>query len=368
MALELRVVRSVAEVDPLAWDECAGHHPFVRHAFLSALETSGAVGPTRGVLPGYALLFDERRRLLACAPVMLKSGNRREFGPEIRWLEAGLVAGCFAWPKFQVGLPFFPVMGPKVLTRDPHAADALQAALLEGLREWWRKAGGSVFNVMHVDPAQALQLRASGALLSCEWHSHWFNSGHRTYSDYLLALPGRKRWQARIDRRLAGSHGLEYRVIRGLAIRDETLADYYEGHRRVCARHGNRPWLPEESYRAIVAAMGESAVLMAYVDSGKFIAGNLMLKERGALYLLQWSELAQLDGVAFALICHRPIDYAIDSRIPYVDSGLAADHKVFRDWKPRPVYHAHWFFNDELAALAEREIRAAEIPPPIPRG
>lgn len=368
MGFELKVVPSIRDVDPLAWDECAGDHPFVRHAFLGALEDSGALAPTRGVLPAYALLHDGRRGLVACAPLMLKSGTRREFGPEVRWLHAGLAAGCFAWPKFQVGVPFFPVAGPKLLTRDRHAADALRVTLLKGLRAWRQKAGGGVFNVMHIDSAQALLCQAAGARLSCEWHSYWFNAGHGTYADYLSALSSRKRWQARSDRQLAGSHGLEYRVLRGRGIPDEMLADYYEGHRRVCARHGGRPWLPEEAYRAIVAAMGESATLMAYVDSGKFVAGCLALQEEGVLYLLQWSELVALDRIAFDLICHRPIEYAIDHGIRCVDSGLAADHKRFRNWQRLPVYHAHWFFNDELERLAERELRMCVVPQPVAAG
>ena len=126
--------------------------------------------------------------------------------------------------------------------------------------------------------------------------------------------------------------------------------------------------MPEETYRAIVAAMGESAMLIAYFDSGKFIAGILMLREGGVLYLLQWSEISKLDGIAFDLICHRPIEYAIDNRIRCVDSGLAADHKHFRTWKKLPVYHAHWIFNDELRKLAECEILSAEVPPPRPLG
>jgi predicted N-acyltransferase len=365
MSLELRVVPSIRDVDPLAWDACAGRHPFVRHAFLSALEASGAVCAARGVLPGYALLSDGPRGLVACAPVMQKSGTRREFGPEVRWLSAGSAAGCFAWPKFQVGLPFFPVMGPKLLARGGPAADAQRAALLVGLREWRRKSGDDVFNIMHIDARQARQCRAAGALLSCEWHSHWANAGHRTYADYLLALPARKRRQARIDRHQAESHQLEFRVLRGRDIRDEVLADYYDGHRRVCARHGGRPWLPEEAYRAVVAAMPEAAILMAYADAGKFVAGILGLEQGGELYLLQWSERATLAGLAMDLVCFRPIEYAIHNGLRRVDSGLDAGHKRFRDWQPVPVYQAHWFFNDELRRLAEREVEAIQVPQPI---
>ncbi len=364
MALELKVIPSIRDVDPRAWDECAGPHPFVRHAFLSALEQSGAVSASRGVLPGYALLSDGLRGLVACAPVMLKSGTRREFGPEVSWLRAGLAAGCFKWPKFQVGVPFFPVRGPKLLTRVGLAPDSLRTVLLKGLLDWRRKAGDDVFNVMHVDAKQARQARAAGALISCEWHSHWVNSGHHTYADYLSVLCARKRRQARIDRQLAESQQLEFRVFRGRDISDEMLADYYEGHRRVCARHGGRPWLPEEAYRALVAVMPESATLMAYLESGKLVAGILALQDERELYLLQWSEFAVADGLALDLICHRPMEYAIANRLGRVDSGIVADHKRFRGWQTVPVYNAHWFFNGELRRLAEREVEASRVPQP----
>ena len=178
-------------------------------------------------------------------------------------------------------------------------------------------------------------------------------------------LRAHKRRQARIDRQLAGAHGLEFRVLHGKDIRDELIADYFEGHRRVCSRYGGQPWLSEDAYEAIVSGLRGSAMLMAYVDSGKLIAGILALQEEGVMYLLQWSERVTLAGLALDLLCHRPIEYAIDKGIHRIDSGLAADHKRLRGWQDVPVYHAHWFANDELRTLAEREVRNCRVPPPF---
>jgi len=355
--LECRIASSIQEVAPAAWDACAGPHPFVQHAFLKALETSGALGPTRGVLPKYVLLMDSMHGLVACAPAMLKWGNKREFGPEIRWLNAGAAAGCFAWPKFQVGVPFFPVMGPKLLVQAGLPQAVLQRTLLQALQGLEARADGmGVFNVMHIDAELAKRCQASGALISHESHSMWINPGYSSYADFIAELPNRKRYQWRKERQIVNANGLTFRVLKGREITDRVLLDYYEGHRRVCARHGGTPWLPADTYRAIVAAMPDVVILMGYFAGSHFVAGSLKLLQDRVLYALQWSELEQLSGVALDMICHRPIEYAIEHGFERMDSGLAAAHKQHRGWQTVSVYHAHWFYSEMLKALALREL------------
>lgn len=359
MALECRIVTSIEEVEADAWDACAGGHPFVRHAFLGALESSGALGLERGVLPRHVLLTDSTYGLVACAPAMLKWGTRREFGPEIRWLKAGIEAGCFAWPKFQVGLPFFPVMGPKLLVRPDLPAAPLRAALIQGLhRLGQRDDRKSVCNVLHIDVETAQLCQAQGALVAGEWHSIWMNTGYADLADYLAALPERKRYQFRKVRRQAESHGLTFKVLRGRELTGKVLADYYEGHRLVCARYGGKPWLPASTYAAIAARLPEAAMLMGYFDGQRFVAGSMKLHAQAehAIYSLQWSEMEKLQGVAMDLICYRPIDYALEHGVRKLDSGLAAPHKKHRGWQSMPVYHAHWFYNDSLKVLARQQL------------
>jgi predicted N-acyltransferase len=361
MALELQVIDTIEAVAPEAWNACTGGHPFVQHAFLKALEDSGALGPGRGVLPRHVLLMDATRRLVACAPAMLKWGTLREHGPEIHWLRAGIEAGCFAWPKFQVGVPFFPVMGPKLLVRKGLPKAPLLAALIHGLR---RLRPGenpkTVSNVLCIDEATARLLQAQGALVAGEWHSMWTNAGFVDWADYVARLHRRKRYQLLKERRQAESHGLNFKVLTGSELTDEVLADYYEGHRRVCHRYGVNAWLPGGMYQAIPRILPECATIMGYFDGSRFIAGNMQLHSAAerTLYMLQNSEMTKLDSIQLDLICYRPIEYALGHDIARLDSGLSAQHKQHRGWRNTPVYHAHWFHNEELQNIAHNYIKS----------
>jgi uncharacterized protein len=359
MTLSFKLVDTIQSVAARDWNACAGDHPFVQHAFLNALEVSGALGSTHGVLPRYALLTDSTHGLVACAPAMMKWGNLREYGPEIRWLKAGLEADCFAWPKFQVGLPFFPVMGPKLLIRAGQPEKLLRDALIKcllllGQRQNFR----SVFNILHIDEPDAIDFKSHGAMLAGERHSMWFNHGFSSRDNYLSQVTKHARENFRKDRYLAQSHGLEFKILYGHELSAEVLADYYEGHRRVCERYTMKPWLPATAYDAITRAIPQAAMLMGYFNGRRLIAGVMHLygEAEQTLYSLQWSEVEKLDGIAMDLICHRPVDYAIERGIAKLDSGLASPHKKHRGWQTVPVYHAHWFYSDDLKVLAELEL------------
>lgn len=362
MDFRLQVVPSIAGVSAGAWDLCAGTHPFTRHVFLGALESSGAVGRDRGVLPRYALLYDENSTLVACAPAMLKWGTLREYGPEALWLKQGLVAGCFAGPKFQLGVPFFPSVGPRVLVRPGFNSSAIEVLMLRELQRAAPKLGAPAsFNVMYVDEVAAKSLEQAGALVSCEQQSIWLNADYVDLQDYLGRLPERKRSRFVQERRYAEAKGLRFLTLHGDQITKEMMDSYYEGHELVCMRHGNHPWLPAATYKKIVEVMGESACLFGYFDDqSKLVAGILALRDEGAgvLYLLQWSELVNGSGLAMDLICRRPIDYAIAHGLAKVDSGLAARHKTLRGWLTLPVFHGHWFNNAQLKSLAETTLQA----------
>jgi predicted N-acyltransferase len=232
----------------------------------------------------------------------------------------------------------------------------LRAALIKILMHTaQRKDQKSVFNILHIDKPSATEYESHGAMLAIERHSMWFNQGFSSLEVYLEGQTKHTRENFRRDRRLAQSHGLEFKTLHGHELSAEVLADYYEGHRRVCERYAMRPWLPATAYVAIAQALPKAAMLMGYFNSGRLVAGILYLMGRAeqTLYALQWSEMEKLEGVAMDLICHRPIDHAIEHAIAKLDSGLAAPHKQHRGWQTVPVYHAHWFYTEELKALAK---------------
>jgi len=78
--IETRIVERLSEVPEAAWDALVppDEPPFVRHAFLDALERTGCVGENTGWAPAH-LVFEDEGRLVAAAPAYVKTNSEGEF-------------------------------------------------------------------------------------------------------------------------------------------------------------------------------------------------------------------------------------------------------------------------------------------------
>ena len=137
-ASRVRIVESLAEVPVAAWDACASSdNPFLSHGFLEALEASGSATARTGWLPQHVLVEDADGRLLAAAPLYLKSHSQGEYVFDHGWAQAYERAGGSYYPKLQAAVPFTPVTGPRLLVRPdapPDTVETLIAALIEVAR------------------------------------------------------------------------------------------------------------------------------------------------------------------------------------------------------------------------------------------
>ena len=85
------------------------YNPFVSHAFLSALEDSGAVGGRSGWTPAHMRLENGDGRLAGAAPLYMKAHSQGEYVFDHGWAEAFGRAGGRYYPKLQCAVPFTPV-------------------------------------------------------------------------------------------------------------------------------------------------------------------------------------------------------------------------------------------------------------------
>ena len=353
MRLQHTLAKSIREIDETQWDVCAGDSPVVCHAFFRALEDAGCLGLARGVVMRYVVLREPGGRILACAPTMLKWGNKREFGPEIKWLKAGMEQGCFAWPKFQAGSPFYPMMGPKLLTHPDGDGLALRAALIKllfqlGLREDRRSA----FNLMHISQEMASECEKMGALISHELRSSWHDKGFEDFADYLAKLPHRKRRMLLKERKAVASLKLENHCYTGDQISLALMDDYYQGLIQVCARYGGKPWLPKQMFVELCKQMPQSVRMFAAFSNGRFVAGVFCLQDSSTLYTDTWSAMEVIPELCFDYVCYRPIEYALNHGLKTIDAGPVGNHKTIRGYEVESIYHAHWFYNDDLKKIA----------------
>ena len=127
----IQVATSIAALDAAQWDACANppagladgaddgdrsgerFNPFLSHAFLQALETSGSVGARTGWSPAHVVIKDAGR-MVAAAPTYLKSNSQGEYVFDHAWADAFTRAGGRYYPKLQVAVPFTPATGTTV--------------------------------------------------------------------------------------------------------------------------------------------------------------------------------------------------------------------------------------------------------------
>ena len=114
-----RIAPGVSALVSDEWDQIASQHPFVSHAFLSALEDSLSVGRETGWTPAPLLIENGAGAIVAAAPAYLKTHSQGEYVFDHAWADAWEHAGGSYYPKLQIAVPFTPVPGPRLLGSRP---------------------------------------------------------------------------------------------------------------------------------------------------------------------------------------------------------------------------------------------------------
>src|SRR5688500_10005034 len=188
--LTARIAPSVGALAAAEWDALAGPaNPFMSHAFLTALEDSGSVGPGTGWNPAPLVIEDGAGHLLGALPAYIKGHSQGEYVFDHAWADAWERAGGRYYPKLQIAAPFTPATGPRLLLSDP----AYAAPLLNAAERLCRVSGLSSAHATFVAPAQLPLFEQAGWLLRSDIQFRWINRGYASFDDFLAALSSAKR-------------------------------------------------------------------------------------------------------------------------------------------------------------------------------
>lgn len=125
------------DLSTATWDALVpAGQPFLRHAFLSAMEDSGSVARNTGWAAEH-LVLERDGQVRALLPAYRKWHSFGEYVFDHGWADACERAGIAYYPKLLGAVPFSPVSGPRLLTADP--ADGL--LMLQALPEYLGKGG-----------------------------------------------------------------------------------------------------------------------------------------------------------------------------------------------------------------------------------
>ena len=358
-ALTVKVLGGIHEVSAAAWDACAGvANPFVGHAFLAALEDSGAACAQSGWLPRHLAAFAADGTLLGAMPLYLKSHSYGEYVFDWGWAEAWQRAGGRYYPKLQCAVPFTPVGGPRLLLH-PAAPPGLFAALAAAALQLAKRLGVSSLHVTFPPLAEAERLAEHGFLVRQGHQYHWENRGYRNFDDFLAALSSRKRKAIRRERREVAESDIVLRTLTGSAIEERHWAAFHAFYLDTVERKWANAYLDLAFFLRLGETMADRAVLvMAETPAGEAVGGALNLLGHDALYGRYWGCSQAARFLHFEVCYYRAIDFAIAHGLGRVEAGAQGEHKVQRGYLPEATWSAHWIADPSFRRAVQRFLQA----------
>ena len=352
--IEARIAPSIGELPAAQWDALTGENPFMSHAFLSALEDSGSVGPGTGWSPSPITIADDTGLLIAALPAYLKAHSQGEYVFDHAWADAWHRAGGAYYPKLQIAAPFTPATGPRLLLAD----ETLALPLLRAAEQVCADNGLSSAHATFIAPEQLPLFERAGWLLRSDIQFHWQNKGYASFDDFLSQLSSRKRKDLRKER-AAAQVGVEIKILIGDQIGEAEWDAFWAFYQDTGARKWGQPYLTRQAFSLLGQRMGEQIALILASRDGQPIAGALNFIGSDVLYGRYWGALEDKPFLHFELCYYQAIDLAIALGLSRVEAGAQGGHKLARGYEPVQTWSAHFIahpgFREAVAEFLERE-------------
>jgi predicted N-acyltransferase len=360
--VQLRVLSHIADVAAPEWDalRAGDANPFVRHAFLDALESSGCAVPRAGWRPRHLAVF-RGARLVAAAPAYEKADSHGDFSRDWHLADAAERAGLAWYPKLVLGVPFTPATGPRLLVAPGERRAELVAALVEGALALARRDGLAGVQVLFPAADEARELEAHGLAARVDVQYHWVNAGYRTPDDFLARFPSKRRNALRRERAAPARQGIEIRTVRGDELRDgrELARAAYELHRRTVDRMdwGMR-FVNRAFYERIVEAMPDAVEIVTARREGRLVAMAFNLASPERLWGRYWGCSEDHPFLHFNVCLYHSIDECIRRGVRAFEGGAGGEHKLWRGFEPTPTWSALKLLDPRLDAAIRRHVVA----------
>ncbi|MGG2397493.1 GNAT family N-acetyltransferase [Pseudomonas sp. SH1-B] len=329
--MPVTIIDSLHALSADIWDGLLPRpQPFLRHAFLSALEDSGSVGGRTGWLPSHRLWCDETGQVRTALPAYLKQHSYGEYVFDHAWADACRRAGIAYYPKLLGAIPFSPVSGTRLLG-EPQAAGALLDALTLGLET----EGLSSLHVNFTSPACDDVLNERDGWLErigCQFH--WRNRGYRDFQDFLDALSSRKRKQLRKEREQVAAQGIEFERRLGHELSEQDWDFIYHCYANTYHVRGQAPYLTRDFFSLLAERMPEMLRLVFARQHGRPVAMAFSLVDGDTFYGRYWGCLAEFDRLHFETCFYQGMELAIDEGLKRFDAGAQGEHKLIRGFEP----------------------------------
>ena len=325
--------------------------PFVRHAWLTAMEESGSAQQDTGWAPHHLTLWRGETLVgrLARLPQVPQHGrvhlrlrlgqrrpaHRRGVLPQARHRRAAV-------PRHRAALPG---------GRRARTSARLRRALLAGRHRERPRARAAPPCTCSTPPRTRRTPGGAGAGAAHDLQFHWKNPGYRSYDDYLarfeLQAPPPAQARAR-RRREARASPCEPCAARSWApSTPERAHALLRGHLRA-------PLLgPGAAHPGLLRTASSAPCPTPWRwwrrRDGKVIAGRLQPAQTPErLYGRYWGCFEEHPFLHFNVCLYHSVDECIRAGRKVFEPGAGGEHKVSRGFEPTAVHSAHLIFDPQL--------------------
>ena len=357
MSEHYSLVRHLADINPGSWDALTDGHPFVQHAFLAGLESTGCAVPGTGWAPHFLLMW-RNDALVGAMPLYAKAHSRGEYVFDHGWAQAYRQHGLPYYPKLLCAVPFTPVPGPRLLAR----THADRVALARKAISITRDNELSSLHVLYPDTDDSTALQEAGYMFRENIQFHWHNEGYRDLDDFLAQLSQPKRKKLKQDGKKAREAGVVFRWLDGDSLDDAALDFFYECYERTYYEHGNPPYLNRAFFGLLREHLPQHLLIVQAELQGQPIAAALNVRHGDTLYGRYWGCTQFIPGLHFETCYTQAIAYCIAHGLQRFEGGAQGEHKLSRGMMPVRTRSAHWVadqrYAQAIADFLERETAA----------
>lgn len=369
--MELRTLASISEIPAETWNALVpAREPFLEHAWLSALETSGCVATDdeSGARDArerprafHLTLWDTtgaEKRLIAAAPAYLKTNSEGEFIFDHAIANAAPRMGVRYYPKLVLFVPFTPATGTRVLLAPdlpPEARAAVLRTFFQGVAEVTEELGLSSAHVLFPPASEAATARDAGFRERFSIQYQFHNENFRDFEDFLSILPTKKRTQVRRERKQLEIDGVS---VRTLGADELSQADVVDDLFRFYASTVDqflwgRRYLNRAFFATVAQTFAHRLRPVVAERNGKRIAGAFNVQGGDTLWGRYWGADEQLPFLHFNVCYYHGIEECIAHQWRWFSPGAGGEHKRVRGFFPRITRSAHLFTRESLDGAVE---------------
>ena len=359
----IRVHASPLDIPAQTWDALLAQQdapsPFMQHAYLSGLHSSGSATPDTGWTPQFVTLW-RGEVLAAAAALYIKDHSYGEYVFDWAWANAYADHGLNYFPKATCAVPFTPVPGSRLLAVDAPARQALLQAMLEVAQA--HKL--SSLHLLFTSPDDRAACDALGLMQRQTVQFHWHNADLQgqpfpSFDTFLASLSQDKRKKIKQERRRVAEAGVTFRVVVGTDISTEDWDFFYQCYERTYLEHGNAPYLSRAFFAHMQHHMPRNWVLFVAEREHQPIASSLVAVQdlgtsNAVAYGRYWGALERVDCLHFEACYYQPLSWCIANGVQRFEGGAQGEHKMARALMPVATYSAHWLAHPAFADAVER--------------